>query len=357
MFKILLRVFLIILVLVILFITYLSIFGIKTDKFNQTIKSQIVKLDNRLDLNLISVFIKLNLNERSFSINSKNLELFILNENQKIKNLDILLDLKSLIGRENKIKKIKFDNIFITTKINTDLKKIFLDIEKNIYNKTLIVTPCTSIPFWWYKCLNKNIHPKIEKKLYPLYLKNINRKNLIGMTMWLSGKIESPGNVIISHVQRGFPIKELFFEKKQDVDALRKDLKKTTLSPKIKNIFFEIFMKSINSLAFNAIALKYEQSNKELYVNKNAKNEVLKILKEGDKILKKINIKINQSPISRINQTLKSKNHTMSMLNAYKNKEQIELKNLWLSFKVLLKANKFNMKFTEKIIKDVLKKI
>ena len=193
--------------------------------------------------------------------------------------------------------------------------------------------------------------------MYLLYLRNIKRKNLVGMTMWLSGKIEKPGNVRISHIQRGFPIKEAFKEKKNQIDSLRKDIKKTTLSPKIKNIFSEIFIKSINSLAFNMIALKYEQNNFELNKNLKAKKEIIEILNEGDRILKMNNIKIYQSPISRVIQTLKSKKHTMSMLYALQNKKKIELKYLWSSFKYLKNYLKFNMKKTDKIYKYLEKKL
>ena len=35
------------------------------------------------------------------------------------------------------------------------------------------------------------------------------KKNIIGMTMWLSGKIVKPGETVISHVQRGYPLKEV----------------------------------------------------------------------------------------------------------------------------------------------------
>lgn len=262
-----------------------------------------------------------------------------------------------IINSLNKIKIKKFDNIFITTKINENLKKIFFNIEKFINNKTIIVTPCTSIPFWWYKTLKKPIQKKIEKNMYPLYLKNIKRKNLVGMTMWLSGKIEEPGKVRINHIQRGFPIKEAFKEKKNQIDILRKDIKKTTLSPKIKNIFSEIFIKSINSLAFNMIALKYEQSNFELNKNLKAKKEIIEILNEGDKILRMNNIKIYQSPLSRMLQTLKSKKHTMSMLYALQNNKKIELKFLWSSFKDLKNYLKFNMEKTDKIYKYLEKKL
>ncbi len=105
------------------------------------------------------------------------------------------------------------------------------------------------------------------------------------------------------------------------------------------------------------IALKYNQNNKQLNSNKEAKNEVFKILNEGDQILKNNKIKIYQSPISRINQTLKSKNHTMSMLHSFKNKKKIELKYLWSSFKELSKQLRFNMKITNKIYKEVKQKL
>ena len=53
----------------------MSIFGIKTNKFNELIKTQIKNQDNRLDVYFEDVFIKLNIKKRSFSLNSKNVSL------------------------------------------------------------------------------------------------------------------------------------------------------------------------------------------------------------------------------------------------------------------------------------------
>lgn len=291
-------------------------------------------------------------------IKNKGLSVKVFNNNNLVQKF-FLKNNKNFIVINNlkKINKIYFDNIFITTKINENLNKIFLDIEEFINEKTIIITPCTSIPFWWHKCLKKSIQKKINDSLSPLFKKNIKRKNLVGMTMWLSGKIEKPGFVKIAHIQRGFPIKEAFPEKKEKVNQLRKDLKKNTKSPLVSNIFSEVFIKSINSLAFNMIALKYEQNNFELNKNYIAKKEIIKILKEGDKILKNNNIKIYQSPKSRVIQTLKSNKHTMSMLHAYETKKEIELKFLWQSFVNLKKFLKFDMSNTEIIYKHLKKKL
>ena len=76
------------------------------------------------------------------------------------------------------------------------------------------------------------------------------------MTMWLSGKIINPGETMISHIQRGLPTKEVNLKMKDKANFLRKLLSKKVISPKVKNIYSEIFIKSINSFAFNLVALK-----------------------------------------------------------------------------------------------------
>ena len=106
MLKILLRTFTITLLILVLITSYLSIFGVKTNKFNDLIKLQITKQDNRANIELEDVFVKLNLIEGSFSLKSQNLKLLIHNESQEIESAELLISLKSIIGKENKIKKI-----------------------------------------------------------------------------------------------------------------------------------------------------------------------------------------------------------------------------------------------------------
>tara|TARA_Y100000590_G_scaffold260859_1_gene292925 strand:- start:993 stop:1985 length:993 start_codon:yes stop_codon:yes gene_type:complete len=261
------------------------------------------------------------------------------------------------INNIKKIKNIFFDYIFITTKINNDLKTIFEKIEKFINKKTSIIPPCTSIPFWWFKCLSKEKHKFFEKRLNNIFIKNLKRQNIIGMTMWLSGKIEKPGLVKISHIQRGYPLKEVFTKFKGKADKLRNDIRKKCKSPIVKNIYSEIFSKSINSLAFNLVALNSEKNNFDLKRSKKERKNIYQILLEGDHFLKNNKIKIFQSISSRINQTLSSTTHTMSMLNAYKNKKEIEIIKLWESFENLTAPLNYKMKTTKKIFSIVRKKI
>ena len=106
MFRIFFRVLLIFLIVIILIISYLSIFGLKTNRFNELIKSQIIKYDSKLNINFDEVYIKLNVKQRSFILDSQNVDLFIQKEVQKIKNINVLIDLRTFFNRYNKIKKI-----------------------------------------------------------------------------------------------------------------------------------------------------------------------------------------------------------------------------------------------------------
>ena len=106
MFKPLIKILLGIIILIILLISYLSIFGIKTDKFNELIKSEIIKQDKRVNLILKNVFIKLNIIEKSLFLNSKNLSLQIDDQNQKIANVELHVGLETLLRKKNNIKRL-----------------------------------------------------------------------------------------------------------------------------------------------------------------------------------------------------------------------------------------------------------
>ena len=66
MYKIFLRLFFLLFITVLIIIFYLSSFGIKTNKFNNIIKSEISKLDNRFSIDLNDIFIKLNIKREKF---------------------------------------------------------------------------------------------------------------------------------------------------------------------------------------------------------------------------------------------------------------------------------------------------
>ena len=137
---------------------------------------------------------------------------------------------------------------------------------------------------------------------------------------------------------------------------LREAFNATGKSPQVNNIYSEIFSKSLNALAFNMVALYFQQTNNEIQKNKKAIKMLENIMIEGETITKQLEIKLSQNYKQRIKQTLSSSIHTMSMLNDYKNGKKIELKYLWNSFNLLTKITSIKMPYTKNIYINLKKK-
>ena len=280
--------------------------------------------------------------------NNKLIKKEILKEGPKIKFIETLQEIKNE----------HFDYLFITVKLNDYNENIFKDIYPFLKEDTAVIPPCTKIPFWWLYNLEGDLNKKFNNieidKLTSSYFR---KKNIIGMTMWLSSIVESPGNITVRHVQRGYPLKEIYPDMKNRANELRKSIQPHCLSPEVENIKSELYIKSINSLAFNMVALETEENNSQLKKNKNSIMMIKKIMEEGEKITNKLNLRIYQSIDDRINQTLSSTIHTMSMLSDYKIGKRPELDHLWESFNSLCKILSVDMNFTAQMYQKVEKKI
>tara|TARA_Y100000590_G_scaffold8304_1_gene10402 strand:+ start:16244 stop:18832 length:2589 start_codon:yes stop_codon:yes gene_type:complete len=110
--------------LFILILIYLSIFGIKTNQFNDLINERIRDIDQKLSLQMQDVYLKLNLSKKNIKINTKNAKVYVENEFIELSSININLDLIKFIKNNNSIK-----NIEINTKDNS-LKKLTNFINK-----------------------------------------------------------------------------------------------------------------------------------------------------------------------------------------------------------------------------------
>ena len=121
--------------------------------------------------------------------------------------------------------------------------------------------------------------------------------------------------------------------------------------------FSAIPIKVINSFAFNLIALKTGFNNAQIKKNKSSVYSIKKIMREFEKIIVYLGIPIYQSIASRINQTLSSTRHTLSMLADFKKKKPIEIKFAWKNLYFLSKLTNIKTNFTLKTYQSVYKKI
>ena len=121
------------------------------------------------------------------------------------------------------------------------------------------------------------------------------------MTMWLSAVIKKPGDVLVRHIQRGYPLKEINNKMIKKAHILRKAFRQTSKSPKVNDIYSELYTKSLNALAFNLVAIYYNQNNANLKKNDDAVKMIRTIMIEGEKVMKILNIKHVQNYNDRIN--------------------------------------------------------
>jgi 2-dehydropantoate 2-reductase len=294
---------------------------------------------------------------KAMRYNGLNLNIY---SNEKLKKKILLKESKNFkfefnLKKINKIFKEQCDVIFVTVKLKDFKLNIFKEITNLCNKNSLLVLPCTYLPPWWFngifksnKVKNINKEIKISKKY---------QDNMVGMTMWLSGKMKKPGYAEIKHVQRGYPIKEVHPSKKSTTNKLRTIIKKKCISPNVRNIYSEIYIKAINSFAFNLMALDTEQNNFQLKKNENAIKSINKIFFEFDSIVSSLGIPIFQSASSRINQTLSSTRHTLSMLTDFKRGKKVEIAYLWKTLLLLANLSKKKINFSKKIYKKVLIKL
>ena len=101
------------LLLFIIFLTYLSIYGISTDKFNNLISEKISERDKNLKINLKEIKIFLNTSTFNFELKTINPKVFFKNKEIKIKSISTGLPLGNILS-----KKINLEEIRILTHKN-----------------------------------------------------------------------------------------------------------------------------------------------------------------------------------------------------------------------------------------------
>ncbi len=111
MIKRIIKILLSVILILILAIIYLSVFGIKTDKFNNQIKKSILKIDNKINFSLNEVVYLLNPYNFSINVTTKNPQILIEDSKLDIKSIKTNISLKSLINGQFSI-----DDLQISTR-------------------------------------------------------------------------------------------------------------------------------------------------------------------------------------------------------------------------------------------------
>jgi len=116
-----------------LVIFYLSIFGIKTDKFNNQISNNVLKIDKRINLNLSEVNYSLNPYNFTINIKTTNPQILLEDRSLRIKDIQTNVSLKSLINNQFSIedlriktKEIKLNDIIALVRVFQNSPQLFV---------------------------------------------------------------------------------------------------------------------------------------------------------------------------------------------------------------------------------------
>ena len=92
---------------IVIFVIYLSFYGIKTERFNNLIIDKIKSIDFKIKLDIKDVFLKLDIKERSIKIYTENSKLNFENKYINFSKIDLNLDFLKYLKKENSIKTVK----------------------------------------------------------------------------------------------------------------------------------------------------------------------------------------------------------------------------------------------------------
>ena len=102
------KIILIVLAILVLAIFYLSIFGVKTDKFNNQITNNVLKINKKINLTIGDVKYLLNPYNFTIDIKTKNPQITIEKRSFEIKDIQTSVNLKSIIDNQFSINSLKF---------------------------------------------------------------------------------------------------------------------------------------------------------------------------------------------------------------------------------------------------------
>ena len=311
----------------ILGIFYLSIFGLKTDRFNSQITDNILKLDKKINLNLNDVSYLLNPYNFTIKIKTKNPKILLQGRSLEIKNIQTSVALKSLINNQFliddlqiKTNEIKFNDIIALVRVFEKSPKLFV---LNTIIKDGFVTANINLNFDSKGNIKENY--KIEGSAKKINLNILNQFKLQNLNF--NFDIEK-NNYSLKQIYTKFddigvtsPLIEI--KKKKNLFFVNGQI----LNNK-KNFDIEKFKLIFSNLIGDIDIKKIEFSSKNKFsfnINKNLKFNNLKVesvVDLNELIFKEKNLKLNLYFPSFVEE-IKLKKHKI-VINYYKDKFDIK---------------------------------
>lgn len=243
MYKIIIRIILVLIIFIFFSVIYLSYFGIKTNRFNSLIQSKINEIDPRINTEIEEVSLKLDLGNQEIKTNANNVNIYFNNNLIELSEINLNIDIFSFLKENPIIKKLE-----IHTKENK-LKNILKIIQSYKFNFSTVL-------------LENRVESGIIKSRVEIFF---DEKSGNFLNFKISGSIKNGKINLLNN----------------------ENIKKINLNYKIfdQNFLFNDLELEYNGIFLNSDKISIIQKNKNYFVKGDFKNKNKKI---STKILKNI---------------------------------------------------------------------
>jgi 2-dehydropantoate 2-reductase len=219
------------------------------------------------------------------------------------------------------------DYVFITLKAH-QVDAALDDIAPLIGPRTTVLPPTTGIPYYFFHAFPG----RFEGRQLPALdhegrqWRTIPPNQVLGCVYWIGAHTSGPGLVVQDGAKAGCPIGELDGSDSERVRTLSEVLCASGIDAKVnKDIRSAIWVKFVNSLSFNPVALLTQGTLGEMAKAEGVLPVVKAMMLEADSIGAQLGLAIGPTPDKRIAMTVSAAHHKMSMLQDLEARRPLEL--------------------------------
>lgn len=231
-------------------------------------------------------------------------------------------DQAAVLGRQ--------DYVFITLKAN-QLRSAVASLQPLLGPDTVLIPPSTCIPYWYfYRHKGLQADQPIER-LDPggVLHRALPPERVLGCVFWTGVQVVVPGVVRQTGSVSGYPLGEPDGSHSERVLRLSKAMQAAGINAPVRtDIRAEIWMKMINSLCWNSVAVLTQASLGQMARMPHLIGLVRRMMVEAEKLASAFGVSIPVAIDKRISTALAASEHRMSMLEDLEAGRPLELSQL-----------------------------
>lgn len=222
------------------------------------------------------------------------------------------------------------DYIFITLKAN-QLRSAVESLKPLIGPDTVLIPPSTGIPYWYFYRHKGLFADQPIERLDPggMLYRALPPERVLGCAFWTGAQVVLPGVVRQTGSVSGYPLGEPDGSRSERVLRLSQAMQAAGINAPVRtDIRSDIWMKMINSLCWNPVAVLTQASLGQIATMPRVVNLVRRMMVEAEALASAFGISMPVTIDKRMSTALAASDHRMSMLEDLARGRPLELSEL-----------------------------